>query len=107
MHAIRAARFKRVLSREGQAYGKVRKTDKKIRANGGKKAPSSKKIKTKRAAAKRYKVTGTGKVKVPHQGKQHLTGQKTRSRKNRLKKAKIMRAENMLLVKRCLPNSGL
>jgi large subunit ribosomal protein L35 len=63
------------------------------------------KIKSKRAAQKRYKVTGTGKVKVGHVGKRHLTGMKSRSRKTRLKKLKIMRKENMLLVKRCLPNS--
>jgi len=92
---------------KGKHMAKPKKRTLKIRAAGGKRAPSSKKIKTKRAAAKRYKVTGSGKVKVPHQGKQHLTGQKSRSRKNRLRKAKIMRAENMLLVKRCLPNSGL
>lgn len=67
--------------------------------------PKNGKIKTKRAAAKRYKVLASGKVKVAHVGKQHLTGLKSRSRKNRLKKAKIMRPENMLLVKRCLPNS--
>lgn len=78
---------------------------KKLRIQGGKRAPSSTKIKTKRAAAKRYKIVGDGKVKVPHVGKQHLTGHKSRTRKNRLKKAKYMRAENMLLVKRCLPNS--
>ena len=63
------------------------------------------KIKSKRAAQKRYKVTGSGKVKVGHTGKRHLTGFKSRSQKNRLKKLKVMRKENMLLVKRCMPNS--
>jgi large subunit ribosomal protein L35 len=72
-----------------------------------KERPSAKKIKikTKRAAAKRYKVLGSGKVKVPHTNKQHLTGHKSRKHKNRLRKGKLVRAENMLLVKRCLPNS--
>jgi large subunit ribosomal protein L35 len=74
---------------------------KKLRAN----RQVAVKIKTKRAAAKRYKVLGSGKVKVPHCNKQHLTGDKTRKRKNKLRKGKIMRAESMLLVKRCLPNS--
>ena len=78
---------------------------KRLRRDGGKKPRSSNKIKTKRAAAKRYKVVGGGRVKVGHTGKRHLTGQKSRKRKNRLKKAKYMRAENMLLVRRCLPNS--
>ena len=63
------------------------------------------KIKTKRAAAKRYKVLGSGKVKVSHTNKQHLTGHKSRKHKNRLRKGKIVRSENMLLVRRCLPNS--
>ena len=69
------------------------------------KASSKVKIKTKRAAAKRYKVTASGHVKVERSGKQHNAGSKNRSRKNRLKKLKIVRAEKMLLVKRCLPNS--
>jgi large subunit ribosomal protein L35 len=73
-----------------------------------KERPSDKKIKikTKRAAAKRYKVLGSGKIKVPHCNKQHLTGlNKSRKHKNRLRKGKIVRPEKMLLVKRCLPNS--
>ncbi len=68
-------------------------------------APKTPKIKTRRAAAKRYKVLGSGRVKVPHAGKCHKTGLKSRSRKNRLRKPKLMRAESMLLVRRCLPNS--
>lgn len=64
------------------------------------------KIKTKRAAAKRYKVLGSGKVKVASTSRRHNTGPKRRSVKNKLRKGKIMRGENMLLVSRCLPNSG-
>ena len=64
----------------------------------------NKAIKTKKAAAKRYKLTATGLVKVPCCGKQHLAASKNRSRKNRLKKCKIMRKESSLLVSRCLPN---
>jgi large subunit ribosomal protein L35 len=76
-------------------------TAKKIR-NAMKTAP---KIKTKRAAAKRYKVTGSGKIKVPHCGKQHNASTKNRSRKTRLKKIKVARAEKRILIYRCLPNS--
>lgn len=68
-------------------------------------AVGGKKIKTKRAAAKRYKVTGTGKVKVPKCNRQHNTGPKRRKLKNQLRRSKIMREESMLLVYRCLPNS--
>lgn len=64
----------------------------------------NKAIKTKRAAAKRYKLTASGLVKVPHCGKRHIAGSKNRSRKTRLKKMKIMRVESTLLVSRCLPN---
>ena len=57
-----------------------------------------------KAAAKRYKLTATGLVKVPHCGKQHKAACKNRSRKTRLKKMKMMRAESVRLVSRCLPN---
>ncbi len=63
----------------------------------------NKALKNKKAAAKRYKVTGSGLVKVPRCGKQHKATSKNRSRKNRLKKAKIMRQESMRHVVRCLP----
>ena len=62
-------------------------------------------IKTKRAATKRYKVLGSGLVKVAQCNRRHLTGLKSRSLKNRLRRPKIMRKESMLLVRRCLPNS--
>lgn len=64
----------------------------------------NKSIKTKKSAAKRYKLTATGLVKVPHCGKQHKATSKNRSRKTRLKKLKIMRKESTRLVSRCLPN---
>lgn len=68
------------------------------------KSKLNKAIKTKRAAAKRYKLTASGLVKVPHCGKRHKATSKNRSRKTRLKKLKIMRAESVRLVSRCLPN---
>jgi large subunit ribosomal protein L35 len=63
------------------------------------------KTKTKRAAHKRYKVTATGLIKASKAGKQHNAGSKNRSRKNRLKKLKIVRSEKRRLIARCLPNS--
>ena len=68
-------------------------------------AVGGKKIKTKRAAAKRYKVLGSEKVKVPKCTRRHNTGPKRRKLKNRLRRGQIMREESMLHVYRCLPNS--
>ena len=81
------------------------KSKSKVKAKIAKsKGKVNKAIKTKKAAAKRYKLTATGLVKVPHVGKQHKATSKNRSRKNRLKKAKIMRAESTRLGARCIPN---
>ena len=44
------------------------------------------KMKTHRGTAKRVKVTGTGKFIVKHSGKSHILTEKTRKRKNNLKK---------------------
>ena len=63
------------------------------------------KIKTKRAAAKRYKVLGSGKIKVAKCNRRHNTGPKSRKLKNKLRRGQIMREESMLHVYRCLPNS--
>ena len=43
------------------------------------------KLKTKKAAAKRFKVTGTGKVKRNKSNTQHILGKKSRKRKRNLK----------------------
>ena len=45
------------------------------------------KMKTKKAVAKRFSVTGTGKIKRAHDGKNHILTKKTRNRKRNLKKA--------------------
>lgn len=42
------------------------------------------KIKTKRAAAKRFSVTGSGKLVCRRAGKRHLLTHKSRARKRRL-----------------------
>ncbi|MGL4253703.1 MAG: 50S ribosomal protein L35 [Fusobacteriaceae bacterium] len=44
------------------------------------------KMKTHRGAAKRIKVTGTGKFVIKHSGKSHILTKKSRKRKNNLKK---------------------
>ena len=48
------------------------------------------KQKTKRAAAKRFTKTGTGKLKRFHANHSHILTKKTRKRKNRLKKPDLV-----------------
>jgi len=48
------------------------------------------KQKTKRAAAKRFTKTGTGKLKRFHANHSHILTKKTRKRKNRLKKPALV-----------------
>ena len=45
------------------------------------------KLKTKKAAAKRYRLTGTGKVKRNKSNTQHILGKKSTKRKRNLRKA--------------------
>lgn len=44
------------------------------------------KIKTRKAVAARFKLTGTGKVKQMHDGKGHILTKKSRNRKRKLRK---------------------
>jgi large subunit ribosomal protein L35 len=48
------------------------------------------KLKSKRAAAKRFKLTATGKVKRGHSRKRHILTKKTRTRKRGLRKAGLV-----------------
>jgi large subunit ribosomal protein L35 len=48
------------------------------------------KMKTRRAAAKRYKMTAGGKVKYKKQGLRHILSKKTTKRKRHLRKAGIL-----------------
>lgn len=47
------------------------------------------KLKTKKAVAKRFKVTGTGKLKRNKSNTQHLLGSKSTKRKRNLRKATL------------------
>ena len=62
------------------------------------------KIKTKKAAAKRFKILPSGKIKRGHAGKRHILSKKGRARKNALQKAGYVDPSNVGLVLRCLPN---
>ena len=61
------------------------------------------KVKTKKAAAKRFKVTGTGKLKRFKAYKSHILTKKTTKRKRNLRKAAMMDATNEKVMKKCLP----
>ncbi|ABB15374.1 50S ribosomal protein L35 [Carboxydothermus hydrogenoformans] len=61
------------------------------------------KIKTKKAAAKRFKKTGSGKVKHFHAFHSHLLGHKTSKRKRRLRKSAIVSKGDMKIIKKILP----
>lgn len=61
------------------------------------------KTKTHRASAKRFKVTGTGKIKRWKAGHRHILTSKDRKRKNRLQEADTVNEADVAKVRRCLP----
>lgn len=60
------------------------------------------KMKTKRAAAKRYKVTGTGKVRYAKSFKNHILTHKNRKRKRQLKANGVMNSTDGRRAKRLI-----
>lgn len=60
------------------------------------------KMKTHRGAAKRFKVTGSGKVKRNNAYKRHLLEAKTSKRKRAMRKAEIISPGDMRRVKHML-----
>ena len=61
------------------------------------------KLKTHRGAAKRFKITATGKVLRMHSGKRHLLGTKKANRMRRLKKMTQVHAADAKNVHKMLP----
>ncbi|HUA83742.1 MAG TPA: 50S ribosomal protein L35 [Bryobacteraceae bacterium] len=61
------------------------------------------KLKTHKGAAKRFKKTGTGKVKRRHAFARHILTSKKRSRKRRLGHSDVADPANSPEVKRMLP----
>ena len=61
------------------------------------------KMKTSRAAAKRFKVTGTGKLKRNKAYKSHILTKKSTKRKRNLRHATITDATNVKSMKKVLP----
>lgn len=61
------------------------------------------KMKTSKAAAKRFKMTGTGKLMRMKAGKQHILTKKSTKTKRNLRKATVMDASNEKNMKKILP----
>jgi large subunit ribosomal protein L35 len=60
------------------------------------------KLKTHKGAAKRFKVTGSGKVVRHHAGKRHILTKKARKRKRALRKDVVVSAADARPVRRML-----
>ena len=61
------------------------------------------KIKTSRAAAKRFNTTGTGKIVRNKAYKSHILTKKTQKRKRNLRKSTVVDATNVKSMKKALP----
>ena len=61
------------------------------------------KMKTSRAAAKRFKLTGTGKLKRAKADKNHILTKKSTKRKRNLRQAAMTDATNVKNMKKILP----
>ncbi len=64
---------------------------------------ANQKMKTKRAAAKRFKVTGTGKLVRNKANKSHILTKKTTKRKRNLRKATLVDDTNVKTMKKIMP----
>jgi len=63
------------------------------------------KIKTNRSAAKRFSLTGSGKVRRRRQNLRHILTKKNAKRKRRLGQPALVDSANIKQVKKLLPNS--
>jgi large subunit ribosomal protein L35 len=62
------------------------------------------KIKTNRAAAKRFKKTGTGKFVFAKSHANHILTKKTTKRKRTLRQSQLIKKSDTKMVNRLLPN---
>jgi large subunit ribosomal protein L35 len=62
------------------------------------------KIKTNRAAAKRFKKTGTGKIVYRKSGANHILGKKTTKRKRSLRQGHLIAKSDRKSIRLMLPN---
>lgn len=63
------------------------------------------KIKTKKGAAKRFRVTADGKIKRAHCNKNHILNKKDRKRKRNLRQGDYVDKADLKNVKKVLPYS--
>ncbi len=61
------------------------------------------KLKTHRGVAKRFRVTGTGKIVRRRAAKSHLLTKKTRHKKHSLKKAAVLSRADRQTIERLMP----
>ena len=61
------------------------------------------KMKTKKSAAKRFRLTGSGKVKRSKAGKSHILTKKKRKRKRNLRRSTIVDKADEKRIKKLLP----
>ena len=61
------------------------------------------KMKTSKSAAKRFELTGTGKLKRNKAYKRHILTKKTRKNKRNLRKPAMVDATNIKTMKKILP----
>ena len=61
------------------------------------------KMKTRKSAAKRYAVTGNGKVKYKKQGLRHILTKKSSKRKRHLRKSGILSKVEVKRIRTLLP----
>jgi large subunit ribosomal protein L35 len=61
------------------------------------------KIKTHSGAAKRFKVTGTGKLKKTNAFKQHILSKKSTKRKRNMRGTELVNAADVKAVRKMLP----
>ena len=61
------------------------------------------KMKTNRSAAKRFRVTGTGKLMRNKANKRHILTKKSTKRKRNLRQAAVVDATNVKTMKQILP----
>ncbi len=59
--------------------------------------------KTKKSAAKRFKITGTGKILFSHSSRRHILQSKSAKRKRQLAKRGVVHKTDMKRIKDCLP----
>jgi large subunit ribosomal protein L35 len=63
-------------------------------------------MKTKKAAAKRYHVTATGKVRYKKQGLRHILTKKNAKRKRRLRLSATLSSVELKRIKKLMPYAG-